>query len=579
MKQLSLSAILLFLFAGKGLFAQSGSGQQNTLLPEINPQDIEIRSEFTARFPGLRRQPILGFNPTPRVFRIDPDRLPFMETPEEAVAGISTTQLDRPVPPAQHILRAPARTGVLIRAGAGSFISPELEAYTLYSVNRDNFLSAGLNFNSSDGHLNSQNTSYRFLDVNALYSAKLSNKIRASFRGEAFSDFNHTTALPESVFGNDSGAAVKDYVGGSFGVILNGKQNALEGWKYFLNLSAAEIGLESPVEVLNSDLKEQSLKTGFEKKWAGGKLNEVLGFGINLSAGNYSPSGIENQQWLNTSAAFTYQTLLNYDTEITLNAGAGYVTDGLNKVIVFTSDSKIKYALTDRAALHGSLFARPEVKTALEHHQINRLMAADTQLQYEYTIGAEGGIEFVPFKPTKLFGTVGYRNIANNAYYVRNEEGVPPAYASAMLPPTFEAFYDVQYADATVFEIRAGITQQIMTDILWFDGLIYARRPKLKDAGDIPFEERLGANAAFNMKPSKRIKIQSWAHYIGEREDASSPENLNGYILLNAGADIDITDKFGVYVKVLNILSSSYEIWNGYTERPFQLYGGIKLKL
>jgi len=47
------------------------------LLPDINPQDIEIRGVFKASFPGIRRQPYLGFNPKPRVYRIDPKSLAF----------------------------------------------------------------------------------------------------------------------------------------------------------------------------------------------------------------------------------------------------------------------------------------------------------------------------------------------------------------------------------------------------------------------------------------------------------------------------------------------------------------------
>ena len=66
----ALLPMVLFFANSDHLWAQN---TQNTLLPEINPQDIEIRSEFKANFPGLRRQPILGFNPTPRVFQIDPN--------------------------------------------------------------------------------------------------------------------------------------------------------------------------------------------------------------------------------------------------------------------------------------------------------------------------------------------------------------------------------------------------------------------------------------------------------------------------------------------------------------------------
>ena len=63
MKRSIVATFLFFLISGVDAFAQTGS-TQNSLLPEIDPQDIEIRSEFRARFPGIRRQPILGFNPS-----------------------------------------------------------------------------------------------------------------------------------------------------------------------------------------------------------------------------------------------------------------------------------------------------------------------------------------------------------------------------------------------------------------------------------------------------------------------------------------------------------------------------------
>ena len=59
------SLLFTIFFITMHAWAQSGSNAQNTLLPEINPQDIEIRSEFRAKFSGLRRQPILGFDPKP----------------------------------------------------------------------------------------------------------------------------------------------------------------------------------------------------------------------------------------------------------------------------------------------------------------------------------------------------------------------------------------------------------------------------------------------------------------------------------------------------------------------------------
>lgn len=559
--------------AGTKLFAQAGGTPQNSLLPAIDPQDIEIRSEFKARFPGLRRQPILGFNPKPRVFRIDPNRMPFMESPDEAVASISTTQLDRPIPPYQTIFRTPSRTTAYVRAGVGSFISPEIEAYALHKTSDKNLISGNLNFRSSDGHIVNQSSGFRFFDTNVLYSTKIREKTRASFKGEVFSDFNYIFDLPPSFANDGSGTAKKNYTGINAGMILSGNKNALEGWKYFINLAATDMDLTAPNTVLKGELSEQNASTGFEKVWAGARLNETFAAKLNLNLGNYNSQRLGSTQWVQTDASLTYNTLLNYVTSINLSGGLGYVADGINKKMLFVTNSTIDHSITDVLSIRGSLYAMPEMKTAWTHHQTNRFLNANTQLQYEYTIGAEGGVEFIPLKGMKLFGFLRYESISNKAFYSR----YPNYFTNSIYPdPTF---YFVNYGDATLFELKTGITQQLVTDKLWFDGVVYARRPKLKNSGDVPFEERLGGEAAFNFKPVDQIKIQSWAQFVGEREVLIGRQKLDGYVLVNASVDYEINSRFGVYFKVLNILGNNYKIWDGYEERPFQVFGGIKLKL
>ncbi len=54
---------IVMVLAANPIAAQQQQDTESSMLPEIDPQDIEIRSQFEARFPGLRRQPILGFDP------------------------------------------------------------------------------------------------------------------------------------------------------------------------------------------------------------------------------------------------------------------------------------------------------------------------------------------------------------------------------------------------------------------------------------------------------------------------------------------------------------------------------------
>src|SRR5699024_1338436 len=95
------SATLLLLFIIVNTVP--AAAQDNDMLPDIDPQDIEIRSEFQARFQGLRRQQILGFEPTATVDEADLYRIPYMEDLEDTAEDLTISNMLLPPSP---ILRA-----------------------------------------------------------------------------------------------------------------------------------------------------------------------------------------------------------------------------------------------------------------------------------------------------------------------------------------------------------------------------------------------------------------------------------------------------------------------------------------
>lgn len=84
--------------------------------------------------------------------------------------------------------------------------------------------------------------------------------------------------------------------------------------------------------------------------------------------------------------------------------------------------------------------------------------------------------------------------------------------------------------------------------------------------------------AAVSFKPISRLTLNGWAEYIGSRPSPETNSDLDAFLLLNAGTEYQINETFGIYAKLLNILDSSYEIWEGYEERPLQIFGGITIK-
>ena len=53
---------------------------------------------------------------------------------------------------------------------------------------------------------------------------------------------------------------------------------------------------------------------------------------------------------------------------------------------------------------------------------------------------------------------------------------------------------------------------------------------------------------------------------------------MSDYLLLGAQLDISLTDNIGIYGKAVNLLDREYQKWDGYIERPLQVYGGLTFK-
>ncbi|HBD42772.1 MAG TPA: hypothetical protein DC011_03605, partial [Bacteroidetes bacterium] len=111
---------------GSGSGSGSESRGESSLLPEINPQDIEIRSEYKAQFPGVRRQPILGFKPRARVFQLDPNRMPYMESVDEVIMNLPIGTLSRPDAPPYSAWNPPDPETLLLTASTSSAITPRV---------------------------------------------------------------------------------------------------------------------------------------------------------------------------------------------------------------------------------------------------------------------------------------------------------------------------------------------------------------------------------------------------------------------------------------------------------------------
>ncbi len=573
----SCAALLALVFAfaiPSYLFAQSAN-EQNSLLPEIDPQDIEIRSEFKARFPGLRRQPILGFNPKPRVFQIDPNRLPFMETAAEVVANLPVSQLSRPVPPVQPTIYKANRSYGFIRTGLGSYTSPEATAFAATKLNEDNILSAAIDFRSSDGHLDAQGSAFRMLDADLEWIGKVKPDLLLTGKVGLNSDFNY---LAEQIATVNS-SPQKDFTVFNGGFEAKKFKNRLEYWEASFDYRLTAISVD-PNNARNfagsllipGEVNEQFVQASFKNNWAGNKLFETYSIFGDVNIGQYDFTGFQSTSIINAKAGADYQRILDTGTKVNATAAIQFIDDGIDGNIYIAPELRIRQNFQEKVLIEASAFGQPELLTITDHHQINRFLDYTTALKQTYSVGATGRATINISNYFSLFGGLNYSFINNYNFYTG--AALTPALGSDPIG----YLYTIGSADASILKFYSGISHEIVPETLWFSAEAYARAPKFSGGGDIPFEERLGLTGTLSLRPINAVLLETWVDYIGERENPFSADDLTGFLLVNVKAEAEIAKNFGAYIKSLNLLNSEYQIWQGYTERPFQLFVGITYK-
>ncbi len=568
----ALLAFALSLICASPLFAQNAS-DRNSLLPEIDPQDIEIRSEFRARFPGLRRQPILGFNPRPRVFRVDPNRMPFMESSEQVVANLPVSQLSGPQPPQLPEIEYPGRNNGYLFGGFGSYTSPELVGFYAAELSATQIATASVDYRSTSGHLDNQESSFRFLDAGLSLHSRTQSGLMITTKAGLQSDFNYLPGVIGATSAKDTPS--KDYLGLNGGIEIRKYQNSLEYWKGSLdfNLLAIDVDPDATrqdnlITGLNGEVNEQMVDAAISKHWAGNHLFETYSIYAELSGGAYEFTGAGSNTLLDLKSGVQYQRLLDTGTEVRANAGLQFIDDGIDGNIYLAPELNIKQNFREQFLIDASVYGRPELIQMSEHHLRNRFLDFNSTLKQSYSFGAKGRMSMNLLQGFQVFGGIDYRFINNYNFYLNNQATGPTAAVN-------QTFYTIQNGDASIFKLYGGIVQEFKPKVFWLSVEAYARSPKLSAGGDIPFEERLGLTGSLSYRPVNNILLESWVDYIGERKDPLSPNDLSGFLLVNFRAEARILDNFGAYIKSLNLLNSDYQLWQGYTERPFQFFVGL----
>lgn len=553
--------------------AQQQSEAQQTLLPEIDPQDIEIRSQFQARFPGLRRQPILGFNPRPRVFQIDPNRTPFFEDEETVVANLPIGVLDRPEPPRYTPLGYSDPQNGFARIGIGSYLSPEADIYAVGRINDKNRISASLNHLSTDGHLEDFTDSFRNTELGLRSVHMVSEKTTVQTKLGVKSKFNHYPGmiLQDGSPGDDN-TRIEAY-GAYGGFDVNVAQTSLSGVRVALDGFSNQFDLTSDRPQLEGDAIEWGINGLAEYSRLGSNIEEVHRLRLATSAGGFDPLSLESGSWSVTKATAHYERLFNYNTEVKAGAGFSGVTDAVNDFSLYpVANLTVTHNLFAGLDLKGHLSATPKHRNVGDIYSENRFIDFNSPMEHQYEWLGLAEVHIEPVSGTTFSGGVSYQNIKNYLYYSRNDNVLNEG---AVVPPIWtERYYGLNFENANIFKIYGSFSQDLKPDVIWIQADGAWQRPRLSNDEKIPFIESLNIKGTVAIRPFKQLVVEGWSEYVGSRDD-SDGNSLSSFFMMGARFEVSLGERLGVYGKLVNLLDEEYELWQGYPERGFQGYIGI----
>jgi len=554
--------------------AQSEEAQEpSTLLPDINPQDIEIRGDFRARFPGISRQPILGFNPTPRIYRIDPNRMPFLETPEQVVASVPFSQLEAELGPPRMFTSHPESSSILGYTGFGMFVSPEAELYASVPLNEHTAVHSNLNFHSSDGHLTDEqgtNGAFRRADGSISINRKVNQTGLLGVQLRGRSDFSDMSRFQPR---NNRTELHSGGVGLSW---LNIK-SAFDHTQLYASADYSQVNeifnqnvmpITLPV-VINEfeQSKEWAFNIGGVKSWAGNRIGHVFSIETDHQVGLYELDN-SGKNWFVSSLSGYWKKDSSNGSRLTLGLRAFTGFDEISDMVV-RAYPHVEYSLTTKNGLRiGGLLSGELRNHGHENAFItNRSLISSNLLANEQRVFSNLSAEL------DLGNLITLHGYAHASYSSR--------------PRMFTAFGTfVHPKELLLLRPGAGVSFHISPGLLTLYSDAYVNFTRVDDTTVSRFEnmEKFRLTAGLRANPADNLIIQTWLDILGSRhinEAAASNDNSDAgsALLLNIKAEYRVNGLIGIYIKGLNMLGQEYNRWSFYEERPLQVYGGITFKI
>lgn len=561
--------------------AAAQEDQQDPVMPDIAPRVVEIRGQLEISMPSLERQPLIGFNPPPRVAPIPPDRRPFVEEYKQESVDLPPSPLQAPQPPpvASLIGQAP-RTGRL-SASIGRYFSRTASFESEWPLSESAAVYSNADYRGSDGHRPddvSDGVTASYDAVEALVGVSATSR-PATFALEIHGFLNDyllfgAAPAPESGHLRDD-PPMRDGRGGGVTARVRTRAGL-----------PADAGLELRYGVLSyeTDALNEAATSLFEF------AREEHAFEADADL----ETPLNGRQLVRGDAHYTFLQLEapQPSSGIHMFDGAGGLRLALGRSLQLTGLARLMTYMVEDSTAH--TYVAPDVtldfypatgvrlyaqnRPGAEHHTSSSLLRENPYLIDNFavrptitTIDARGGGRLVSGAfEADLHG--GYRRAPVFRFFERSTISEAGGYAQGLIATRFEEA-EIYYAGGDVsvvlpagFSLSAGATY---------------RNGMLTDSGDeIPyFGPIVGRGALSYAFADGRAFVRAAMTYESAREVASEPSReIGDYFDLDLEATYDFTPVLGVVVRAENLSAGYLERWEHYDQSPFVLGAGLRAR-
>ena len=555
----------------------------DSVLPDIAPREIEIRGQLEIAFPSLERQPLVGFNPPPRVRTIPPDQQPFVEEYKQESADLPPSPLQRPEAPPIATLTTGEPMGGLVEASGGRYYTRDVQAHLALPATGRTAFHAELDYRGSDGFLPEGDFVVN-PDVRAPYDALeaalgITTTQRRFRAGGSLDGFTTVYTLYGAVPGAPGAAPQPNRRGGGIGAATWIEVASETITDFSLRLRYGGAGYETDVFNQNDDdfrriERRLDASAGLGFPAAGGEIVADASFaGAGLDA-----SGLEAAQVFSGGGGYRFVAR----RAISLTLGARY--------LAFASDQR-RSARGSVENVSGGYIA-PDVRLELYPAPTLRLYAksepgvtfnglADLYRQNPYLVDeplvlptvrqldAEGGAELFA-GPVQLSAHAGYEYYPSFLFFEHETRAVGLPYRRGL--------HTANYAVATVVHGGASLSAALPGGLSAMLS-VSVRDGRLEDDGAIPYFAPVAGEAMLSYAFARRRGlIQLVGHYESKRYvSLDRTRKVGDFIGLDLSASYDVSANIGLVAGIDNLAFDALERWAGYPQPPLVARVGFRV--